>query len=424
MQARLRQIGRGELAALLERSGEQPVEDFAQGLFAPGGAGVAWSTELWGGFLRAMERVVGAEDARRAVTLLERRRVLQTGCHATASQGPVLWMANVVSSLGCPAQEPLLVGAWSGLSFSNSAWPGCLNLGSGQALESWLSPGSRFWPEQARAWRDRARDSQERRLRLVPGAWRDAPLWCAPAPEGLEALLVDLRGPLVPLLPPVAPGERYLDWALRLCGRLESALLGREVIFFDVGEAVALYLRWALAYKDHPLRWWLWGAGREAVLEKLPPMALWLRAAGPWPSRVQALRHTERLSPEEALALLETGRLRAGVWLSFLVLAGFAGLRCLGGVDQWEYLPLLARAWAQAGPGQSWPVVPGGLTSGRCVDAQGRGLSPLDLLSGVAWTPPRRQSLFALLGPQWPRLLRRPFRWAHDNVSTSAVNER
>jgi hypothetical protein len=234
-------------------------------------------------------------------------------------------------------------------------------------------------------------------------------VWCAPEPEGLGELLGALRGPVAPLLPQVTRG-RYLDWALRLCARVESQLLSREVIFFDVGEAVALYLSRALAQADHPLRWLLWGAGRQEVLARLPPMAVWLRAQGAWPCRMEAVRLSRPLEPAQVCQELAEGRLRPGLWLSFLVLSGLAGLRCLGGVDQWEYLPLLADAWGRCGPGRRWPVVQGGLASGRCVDAQGRGLHPLDLLAGGAWERPAG-SLFEVLAPQWPRLLRRPFGW-------------
>src|SRR5207247_713575 len=92
----------------------------------------------------------------------------------------------------------------------------------------------------------------------------------------------------------------------------------------------------------------------------LPAMAVFTTSHGPPGAQVfeplrltgESLRgpHTGlALRPAPILAGLREGRLCPGVFLTFAALAFAADFRCLGGVDQLEYLPLLRDACGAGG---------------------------------------------------------------------------
>ena len=92
------------------------------------------------------------------------------------------------------------------------------------------------------------------------------------------------------------------------------------------------------------------------------------------------------LCAEVIVEALEQRRIWPGLVVSFVSLALCNSFFCLGGVDQREYMPLLARSMREAGLlSARRPFVEGGTATGRCVDAGGEAVYPLDMLQGLRW---------------------------------------
>ena len=138
---------------------------------------------------------------------LARDRVIQTGTHVTASEGPIFFAMHAVATLALAKDAPCFVGACSGIPFSNNARPGSLNFSRRHPLSALLHGRSRAYRLRAPAFEKS--DSDERRLSLVPWSMREAPVWRSTIPRELAALLPVLRSPLRDLLPAAVTGAPF-----------------------------------------------------------------------------------------------------------------------------------------------------------------------------------------------------------------------
>jgi hypothetical protein len=417
----LRAIGRPALAAIVEAEGEAPLPEYAARLHAHAppaplepALAAAFRDELAG--LGHPEITVGA-----AVSDLERRRVLQTATHVAASEGPIFLAMHRLATLGLNPEIPYLVGACSGIPFSNDAHPGCLNLGRRYPLSAVLEPGSAAHRARARARAAAELEApSDHRVSMVPWAMRDASVFHAVIPEATPEVRAALREKIRAVVPEARAGDRFVPWALAASSALMSRCLNRAPVYLDLNAVVARYLQTALDDGRHPLHRLLFDPGtRERVLGALPPMPLFTAARGPRgvfePLRAEGdglrgPRESLRLTPASVLGGIREGQLCPGVYLVFAALALQNGFRCLGGVDQIEYLPLLRDAAASAGfLTPTAAVSPDALTTGRTVDERGEAIHPLDVILGTSLPPLDGMTLLRFLTPQLPRLLRRPF---------------
>ncbi|MEO7327850.1 MAG: hypothetical protein ABI193_04690 [Minicystis sp.] len=420
----LRAIGRPALAELLSRHAQTPLADYSAWLHRP-----RPTRPLEPALARAFRAELGRSSLdpamiAQAMETLEQARVIQTGTHVTASEGPIFFAMHALATLALPRETPYVVGACSGIPFSNNARPGCLNFSRRYPLSAFLHGRSRAYRQRLPAFEKS--DSDERRLSLLPWSAREAPVWRAPIPREMGALLPWLRSPLRDLLSPAVPGASFARWALSTCEAVESKLLDRRLIFLDLNEVVAAYLGEVLGDAGHPLTRALFTpALRDRMFAGLPEMALFTTAEGSKehplfvPLRLQGevLCGPRTQIPWQPSAIVEgiqSGALCPGVFLTFATMAFLGDFRCLGGVDQLEYLPLFREACLRGellSPAEAEGCSLDGLTSGRCVDAAGEAVYPLDMLLGTRWRIPEEGTLLGYLAPQLPRLLLRPFKW-------------
>jgi hypothetical protein len=417
----LRAIGRPALAAIVEKEGDTALDAHAARLHVHTPV-VPLEPALAAAFREELaRRGCAASTVEAALGDLERRRVLQTATHVTASEGPIFLAMHRLATLGLDPQIPYLVGACSGIPFSNDAAPGCLNVGRRYALSAVIEPGSPAHRARARARAAAEREApSDHRISMIPWAMRDASVFHAALPAATREVRASLRPGVRALVPEAPAGDRFVPWALTTAAAILERCLSRGAVYLDLNVVVARYLETALDDGRHPLHRLLFDTTtRRRVLGALPSMPLFTAARGPRGTFEplheggDCLRgpHGDRpLAPAPVLAALRDGQLCPGVYLVFAALALQNGFRCFGGVDQVEYLPLLRDAAASAGfATPSGDVAACALTTGRTVDDRGEAIHALDVILGTPLPPLDGLTLHGFLNPQLPRLLRRPF---------------
>jgi hypothetical protein len=249
---RLRDIDRPVLAALIEREGGLPVADYAARLHEHRPARPL-EPAMAAALQRELERVALPADERQTVFAhLERARVLQTTTHVALTEGPIFFASHYVGSLGLPPEAPYVVAAFSGIAFSNGSRPGCLNFARLDGAEL-FDPASAHGRRWSRSALDRARQTAERRLSLIPGHQRSALLFGASVePETVERVAA-LRGPVREVIPTPFAGESFTAWAARGHRALHRRVLARKAVTLDVNEVLRGYLMTALDDGAHPL---------------------------------------------------------------------------------------------------------------------------------------------------------------------------
>ncbi|MBF0280552.1 MAG: hypothetical protein HQM13_22335 [SAR324 cluster bacterium] len=419
----LKNNGRFQLAKILEKCGEMPVIEYSQKLYdypVP----CQLEPELLQAFQIEFERLEFAgPELGKILTDLEQNRILQTSTHLTASEGPTFFAIHWLASLGLPSQNSYLIGAFSGVSFSNSAWPGCLNFGPLYTVSQLLNSESPLYQELLRAEKDRGKDTGERRISLLPGTLRDALVYRAPIPERFSQILPYLCSELKSVFSETQIGSSYSRWAIQSCQNVSNRLFEhKKILYFDLNEVIAQYLQMTLTQSTHFLyRLFFDDPLQKRVLQEFGPDVPFFTAPLIKKNKVKwetltiekkILKGSHQqipLTPEAIVDALGKGKVCPGIFLTFTVLSFLNGFKCLGSFEQIEYLTQFKEKWQRLGLLDQQTienVKTDGLTTGRFLDEGGMPVFPLDVILGTEWRVDEKSRMQDLIEPLLPRLLR------------------
>lgn len=414
---------RPELVSILERHGHEAIQDYATSLYQ-----YFPSFPLEPILLQAFEeewsRVGMSLEQQKALKkkMLE-QRVLQTATHLTASEGPTFLAIHALSLLGISPHQPYGVACFSGIPFSNNAWPGCLNYGSSLKLEDLMDPAHPSFHAFRKADHDRSRDTSEHRLSLIPSTWRDALVYRSPPSESLIHSFPYFSEKLQQRLPPPHPDESYALWALKSGQAITRAALGSESpVFFDLNEVITGYLIRVLSSPEHPISELLFEEKqRQLILNQFSNEILFYQpllqnqrerviALSVQGGFLQGGGISHRLEPASLQDALCFQRLCPAPFLTFLILVFLNGFKCLGSFQQVEYLADYKRKFLDLG----WPHAPGiestetdGLTCGRLFDEEQSAVFPLDVALGRSLIFSSQQSLWDWMTPILSKMLQK-----------------
>lgn len=421
---KLHDQGRKRLARILEASWDEPLSEYSARLneYSPQ---VELEPALERAFVQAfVELDWESQEVETALADLRGRRVLQTATHLTASEGPTFLAVHLMATAGLAPERPYLVGAFSGVPFSNPAWSGCLNYSDRHALSDLLQTDSEIYRRLAKDQANRALDtvSSERRISLVPTRMRDGLVHGSQVPDRLLEITHSLCEPLRSLVPEL--GQGFCSWASSLCQATARRVLGRRRIhYFDLNRVISIYLAEVLEDDTHALTRLLFDEPLRSGLVELfgaETNLFYRNYERKKRQRVDGLRICgEQLrgeawaldfAPQTLVAGLRADLLCPGVLLTFATLTFLNGFRCLGSFEQVEYLGFFEHGlerlgWPVHGPdsAETWA-----LTSGRCVDEDQLPVYPLDLLLGTDWVPPAASRVGDWIDPLMPRLMGPP----------------
>ncbi|MBF0287414.1 MAG: hypothetical protein HQM14_06310 [SAR324 cluster bacterium] len=420
----LKTKGRYQLASILEQYGSSSVVEYSSHLYdyqVP----CDIEPELLQAFQGELQRLdCNTTELKSILKDLQHVRILQTSTHLTASEGPTFFAIHWLAGLGLSIDQYYIIGAFSGIPFSNSAWSGCLNYSSRYKLEHLLAPQSPVYYELLRAEKDRGRDTIENRISLIPGQKRDALVYRSIIAERSQHILPYLCEQLKSLLPVSNTDGSYTKWALQLCGNLGRHLFPKKrIVYLDLNEVITHYLQMVLNQPAHPVYRLLFDSSIQIRIleqfgqgipiftvpcvekkkEKLVKLTIQDGFLQGGPYRIL-------LTPETIIKELEAKQLCPGVFVTFMVLSFLNGFKCLGSFEQIEYLKDFQEKWTKISLLNQEivkQVATDGLTTGRLTDETELPVFPLDIVLGTPWDFPDKATLQDLINPLLPRLGRR-----------------
>ncbi|MBF0349936.1 MAG: hypothetical protein HQM11_02840 [SAR324 cluster bacterium] len=417
----LRNQGRHVLAAVLEQKSLMPIQEYSHELYEyPASVEVeSFLKEAFTDELREMAWTHAQVDE--IVESFIRLRVLQTATHVTATEGPTFWAIHHLSTLGFPEGEYYGIGAFSGVPFSGSAWSGCLNYSKRHQLEDIIQKPSSIYRELEKSQKNRMQDTADARISLIPGKMRDVSVFHALIPERTSHILACANPVLQKLAPVPETGTLFSRWSLDFCQQQMNLLMpDKPMVFFDINQVIRRYLLKILVLENHPVtRIFTDQALRKNLLNAFAQdIPMFSAPSGNcskqifWKLGESCLYSPEGTEPLDLSMIyenLEKENWCPAIFPTFIVLAFLNGWKCLGSFEQIEYLTrfknrLQTLNWLNQE--QIKNVETQGLTTGRCVDAQGIPVYPLDVLLGTSWEFNKKQTLFSLIEPLMPRLLK------------------
>jgi len=341
---------------------------------------------------------VGVEETEREpiVTRLQEKPVLQTSHHITPTHGPTFLAIDLICLAGLKPQDLYLIGANSGVSFSNSAWSGALSYGD-LPLDTLIDPQSHSVQRMRNSQRERiAHGDRDNRISIIPARQRDQLVFGTEATEFQADLFRHFSPSLKALLREVKPGQLLSHWAAGTASSIQNRILNtRQFLILDINRVVTHYLVEVLRSRpDHPCCELLSDsrtAGNIRQSFREPPLFLG-NYRGKKSSKVEGLSWAGNglKSPRQGFQALDrgelVGRLRSfelcpAIFLLFFILRFINGIRCLGSFSQIEYLETYRRTWESVSPGWGRHLAPDSersLTTGRLIQ-NGQAVWPLDL---------------------------------------------
>ena len=424
IQAALQKANRPELARILSKVWNISLSEYSSDLWKRPHLPPPLEAELRKAFETEFCRIGFTEEQTQSyLAILERTRVLQTATHLTASEGPTFLALHHLALLGMPQGETYFVGSYSGVPFANSAWSGCLNFSNRIELESVISPQAPAFYELKRADNDRARDSSDRRISLIPGKMRDVRVFKSRIPVKMADLMPYFSEPILEISPKAKTGDDFTKWASNFCkNQLGIIFPSRSIIYFDLNEVISNYLELVISNSNHPIYQLFFNdAVRNSVFSVFPSDTPLFSVDVDYKNKMrqesvvlnrdelQSQNYRLKLTPENLINEIKSGTLCPGLLLGFTVLNLINGFVCFGSFEQVEYLAGFKQKWLKLDLLDNEIVQKSNtsaFTSGRCVDESGEGIHPLDLMFGVKMRLNENQTVGELMAPLLSRLLK------------------
>lgn len=287
--------------------------------------------ELFNAFNEELQRLEFDITSQKKILLsIKKRRILQTGPHLVATEGPRWLCINWLGSLGVLKKEFYIVGMFSGIPFSNSFRPGRIN-------------------------------GKNSSINLFPSNLQDDLVYRSTIQEKLIESIKDLPEQIKKFFPVALVGESYTKWALLTCQNIERKILGKEnLIFLDINEIVSNYLTQVLKNKDHVLyKIFFDPETREKFMGAFPDELMFYCsiADGKYKKMENMTFCGNNLAsknkeisldnPEILINELKHGKLCPALIISFLALAFLNQFKCFGSFAQVEYLPVYQEKFAK-----------------------------------------------------------------------------
>ena len=336
------------------------------------------------------------EDIEILVDQLKRFPILQTGHHVTPTNGPTFLTLDLISLLGLPRNHTYLVGAYSGVPFSNAAWSGALSYGN-IPLEKLIQKESSLFNKILKASQERKRHGNlQNRISLISSGFRDDLVFSQPILDPLLLLKKAFTSNLNVVLEDPANYSDYVSWGVNTCSRIQKQVFQHHrIIYFDLNRVIASYLVHVLrSEKSHPVHEILFGTKmHQKIMDAFGcPAIFYASTRGKESNKsvsvflknfiLEIKNEREQTSPIHLAELLENGKICPGLFLIFFILRFLNGFRCFGSFQQIEYLETYRKIWK--GLNTSWSLdlrktFAQSLTTGRYLDTTGAGIWPLDM---------------------------------------------
>ncbi len=333
---------------------------------------------------------------KKAMKQLEQTPVLQTAHHITPTNGPSMLAFDLISLSGLKEDQIYLVGANSGVAFSNSAWSGSLSFGLIPISDLLQSESVVYKKECKSAINRKDHGDTDNRISLFPSRQRDQLVFNNKISDFQLSLYDQFTDRLKSILPPMNLGEEYSHWAAKSCAEIQKRVLNRQqIIIFDINRVIIRYLIKVLSQDEHhPINKVLFSGSQCSKVQavfKEPSMFL-TSYKGKKSFKVDGLHwHKNGLiskktgvhpfSRQELIQALEEEKLCPGLFLVFMIVRFLNGIRCLGSFNQIGYLEEFRRNWEELDFDWGMQLEPDFkqmLTTGR-MNFEGKTFWPLDM---------------------------------------------
>ena len=278
---------------------------------------------------------------------LQRNPVLQTAHHLTPTNGPTLTAIDLISLLGLE-EKYYLVGVFTGVSFSNTAFSGALSYRD-LTLAEIIRKDSYFYRLAQKENKNRNFDlggRQEQRIRLILAKYNNDLIFGSNFDKYRLDLWDSFTTKTLKFFAKPQIEQSVVNWSLSCCANLQKNVFQKkEIIYFDLCRLVREYLVVKLMEKSNPLKEIL--KDFKKIEKNLDIIWFYTRIKGKKSWKIQSLmskdldffQYVREGDFTAFVQFLKNNNNCPSSFLVFLVVTFFLGIRTLGSFHQIIYLP-------------------------------------------------------------------------------------
>lgn len=275
---------------------------------------------------------IGEQEIERALHELKKHRTIQTSAHTEIAPPSRRFCIDWMSTRGLPRERPYIIGAFSGVPFSNKSKPGRISY-------------------------------TDTRVNFIPKTHQDALVFSTAIPEKTQMTHTKLPETISEVVPKPIAGESFSTWASQSEKNILEKTLKRDVVVFDINNVVTRYLVKILPNTEHPLHKLLIDPSTtKSVLE------LFGKNLHFFYTPYETKKYTKQESMyyldgygftgdhekcphdvDELVAGLKQKKLCPATLLVFTSLAFLNDFQCFGSFVQVEYLSKFKSLWQESG---------------------------------------------------------------------------
>lgn len=267
----------------------------------------------------------------------ENSPVFQTAHHLTPTNGPVFSAIDLIS-LTAMVERYYLVGVFSGIPFSGSAWSGYISYGD-LSIEDLVNKKNQYYKKLLREQNDRARDQMgENRIKLVKGEYRDDLVFNSSFGKYDINIFEALNKKILDFIPTINGNTSFTNWHLQSCQKFQSNLFNaKNIVYFDICRLVKNYLIMAVDKKE-PILYKLLSSYKDIEINFDP---IWFIHRKKDKNKYKIVNvYTKDIDFIKGgfLEELKDKNSCPSTFLIFFVLVFCVNIRCIGSFRQVEYI--------------------------------------------------------------------------------------
>lgn len=288
---------------------------------------------------------IDKETASKIIENFEKFRTMHTGPHTSISNGPAFLGMNWLATLSSPKDQPTIIGTHSNIPFSSESRPGALHYSSRFSIDSILKKDCSWYAVTRRAEKSMNLDDIERYLPLFNAKSGNYTVYGSSITTKCKDILQNLTDDMAKILSePLSVGSDFRFHALKVCSKINSLALKKQIIHVDLPSIVARYVRQCLLDSEHSLSRLLQKLQSDSRLSAMFPLFCRTWASGKNFEMLMIDENSLRLRSngqimcrsKDMLSLLASNEICPSTFLVHTVLAFINGINCVGGFHQLE----------------------------------------------------------------------------------------
>lgn len=400
---KLESQGKNTLAKIIRDYGETDIDKYSENIWKYTNKFII-EEELINAFKIEFKRVgINESKWNNIISSIRKYKTIQTATHIGLldSTSVPAFAIHSIALRKIPEDAYYIVGAFSGIPFSNDSYPGAISWKLENDFNQIIDTQSEYYNIFKKRQKDRLRDVKDEifnRISLYENDSKNDLVYRSETPNTFKKVYPYLNDSIKKYLKYSEAEKDFTKIMLNSCQDFSQKLFdNKKIIYIDINEVVTNYLLLVLKNKHHFIYKMFFNKDiNKKIIDKWSKdTSFFYDVVNFKNSKKQVSAYIdgfmlknqvteERITPEDLIKKLKKERLCPGTFVVFTALAFLNGLQCLGSFKQVGYLTKYKEKWLEIDllPQNVLEVKTDALTTGIIPSKKMQYLTAIDIILG------------------------------------------